>query len=199
MAIGDKVYIADKLTLDTVNNKIGSSGDADVTTVMGKLNNIENISGIVGLDGKKYYPIMQGTADALIKIIETLAQSGGSYSIAIDESYIYLADSAAKTVIKFNKSNMSKVSETVAQSGDSESIAIDDSYIYYADKTAKAVIKFNKSDMSMVSKTLVQSGESTSIAIDDSYIYYADKTAKTVVKFKKAEKTHYTLTGYEGE
>ena len=44
MAVGDKIYIADKETLDTINNRIGSTTNAAGTTttgsVFGKLNAI---------------------------------------------------------------------------------------------------------------------------------------------------------------
>lgn len=37
MATGDKIYIADKITLDSVNTKVGSSGDTGATTTTGSL------------------------------------------------------------------------------------------------------------------------------------------------------------------
>lgn len=37
MATGDKIYIADKVTLDSVNTKVGSSGDTGATTTTGSL------------------------------------------------------------------------------------------------------------------------------------------------------------------
>lgn len=147
-----------------------------------------------------YYPdqtskkIQVFDKNLLLKVGETSAQTGYSYSTVVDAEYIYYADMTAKKVIKFNKITLAKVGETVAQTYNSVSIAVDDSFIYYAEynSTTGKLIKFDKVTMEKVSDLSPTGTASFQICVDDQYLYSVNRSggtgsfAYTVSKFNKS-------------
>lgn len=135
--------------------------------------------------GDFYIPKL--TSDVFGNILATSSvQTGPSYTIAVDNDYLYYADSSLKKVVKMDINSLVVVQSSVAQTGYSRSILVDDDYLYYSDYTSKKIIKMNKSDLSVISSSSILTGVTSKMCMDDDYLYYSDSSNGFIIKLSKS-------------
>lgn len=201
MASGDKFYIADKVTLDEVNNKIGNMNDTGGTTeagtVFAKLNDVVFKNGRIADKNGGFLTAISNLKGAFLQEVgRTLSMEGAiKPPLEIDETFLYYADATTFKVYKFNKATLEKVGETPVQEGYANTLAIDNNYIYYMDYTAKKIIRFDKASMTKLNESAVQdTGALHSMKVDSTSLYMFSYVAKKVCRFDKVtlEKTGET-------
>ena len=142
------------------------------------------------------FPTIVGSPSvvSLPYIGQTISYGGTIYSIAIDETHIYVGGITTNTVKKYLKSDLSYIGETVSYGGGIRSIAIDETHIYVGGDTTNTVRKYLKSDLSYIGQTTSYGGTIYSIAIDATHIYVGGDTTNTVRKYLKSDLSYIGQT-----
>lgn len=121
-------------------------------------------------------------------------------NIAIDENYIYIADTGFHRIQKRRKDNWQLVAisggplagSSIDQYNSPYSVAVDDQYVYVSDYGNSRINKRNKEDLSYVSMLANGGGSGDTqvrynwgIAVDDQHIYVTEYSYHRVKKFNK--------------
>lgn len=179
MASGDKFYIADKVTLDEVKEKVGTTTDTGGSetggSVFAKLNKI--IHDVLDVLSKMGNAVDTMVGDTIFSRLNFIKSKIGKIINTEVETFIPVTE--AKGV--------SLISDVATSSGigSTNHLIIDERCVYFPDQSSKKIYVFDKNSLAKIGETSTQSGSSYSTVIDSDYIYYADMTAKKVIKFDK--------------
>lgn len=94
---------------------------------------------------------------------------GSFMNLIVDNDYIYLTKN--KTIVKYNKSDLSLVATSPTQADYIPLIALDDNYVYITGNNMNYITKLNKSNLSLVGQSASTFENTSWLAVEGDYIY----------------------------
>lgn len=184
--MAEKIFLADKPTLDEVNTKTN-----DIHT------KIRDLGIVLDVNDDRYRAIVRKTGKLDEVHLASKLDYAASNDMVGDENYLYICGEY-NYVYKLNKSDLGRVVQS-PYFIKNKCITLDDNYIYTGTSNGNGskIYKLNKSDLSIVLNSVNLPSAPSAICADDNYLYVC--VGSKVYIFNKMDLSLVTSTINTGD